>query len=71
MLHLYYFESLLEQHDILYGYKFGLEWWASNLGIIKIIIESALNTRINLMPDNVLRYKGGNIRVMLVDAIVN
>ena len=23
MLHLYYFESLLEQHGICYGYKFG------------------------------------------------
>ena len=32
--------------------KLVLEWWASKLGIIKTIIESALKTMINLMLDN-------------------
>ena len=40
MLHLYYFESPLEQHGIFYGYKIGPRRWASKLGIIKTIIGS-------------------------------
>ena len=53
MLHLYYFESLLEQHGICYGYEFGPRMMSIQDGyIIKTIIESALNTRINLMLDN-------------------
>ena len=52
MLHLYYFESLLEQHGICYGYKIGPNMMGIQVGIIKTIIESALNTRINLMLDN-------------------
>ena len=52
MIHLYYFESLLEQHGICYGYKLVLEWWASKLGIIKTIIGSELDAMINLMLDD-------------------
>ena len=43
-----------------------LEWWASKLGIIKTIIGSELDAMINLMLDYCLRYKGSNVRVMLV-----
>ena len=52
MLHLYYFESLLEQHGICYGYKIGPRMMASKLGIIKTIIESELDAMINLILDN-------------------
>ena len=52
MLHLYYFESLLEQHGIFYGYKIGPNMMGSKLGIIKTIIESALNTMRSLILDN-------------------
>jgi len=52
MLHLYYFESLLEQHGIFYGYKMVLEWGASKLGIIKTIIGSELDSMVNLILDN-------------------
>ena len=51
MLHLYYFESILEQHGIFYGYKLVLEWRTSKLGIIKTIIESELDAMINLILD--------------------
>ena len=37
------------------------------MGIIKTIIEKEFDARINLMLDNVLSYKGSNVRVMLVD----
>ena len=66
MLHLYYFESLLEQHGICYGYKLVLEWWASKLGIIRTIIGSELDAMRSLCLMIVLRYEDGNIRVMLV-----
>ena len=66
MLHLYYFESILEQHGICYGYKVGLKMMSIQVGYNKNFIESALNTMINLMLDNIFRYKGGNVRVMLV-----
>ena len=49
MIHLYYFESLLEHHGICYGYKIGP---ASKLGIIKTIIRSELDAMINLVLDN-------------------
>ena len=52
MLRLYYFDSILEQHGICYGYKLVLEWLASKLGIIKTIIGSELDAMINLMLDN-------------------
>ena len=52
MIHLYYFESLLEQHGICYGYKIGPRMVASKLGIIKTIIRSELDAMINLMLDN-------------------
>ena len=66
MLHLYYFQSLLEQHGICYGYKIGPNMMSIQVGYNKNFIESALNTMINLMLDNIFRYKGGNVRVMLV-----
>ena len=53
MLHLYYFESLLEQHGIFYGYKSGPNMMGIQVGYNKNYhIESALNTMINLMLDN-------------------
>ena len=50
MLHLYYFESLLEQHGICYGYKVGLRMMS--IQVIKTIIEKELDAMINLMLDN-------------------
>ena len=50
VLHLYYFESLLEQHGIFYGYKFGPRMMS--MGIIKTIIEIELDAMINLLLDN-------------------
>ena len=35
MLHLYYFESLLEQHGIFYGYKVGLRMMSIQVGYNK------------------------------------
>ena len=35
MLHLYYFESLLEQHGICYGYKIGPRMVAIQVGYNK------------------------------------
>ena len=52
MLHLYYFESLLEQHRICYGYKIGPRMMGIQVGIIKTIIESELDAMVNLMFDN-------------------
>ena len=52
MIHLYYFEILLEQHGICMVIKLVLESWAAKLGITKTIIESALDAMINLMLDN-------------------
>ena len=52
MLHLYYFESLLEQHGICYGYKIGPRMVGIQVGIIKTIIESELDAMINLILDN-------------------
>ena len=49
MLHLYYFESLLEQHGIFHGYKIGLRMAGI---LIKTMIESALNTMRSLILDN-------------------
>ena len=52
MLHLYYFESLIEQHGICYGYTFGPRMMGIQVGYNKTIIESELDAMINLMLDN-------------------
>ena len=52
MLHLYYFESISEHHGICYGYKIGPRMMSIQVGYKKTIIESALNTMMNLMLDN-------------------
>ena len=52
MLHLYYFESLLEQHGICYDLKVGPRMVGSKLGIIETIIGSELDAMINLILDN-------------------
>ena len=52
MLHLYYFESLLEHNGICYGYKFGPRMMSIQVGYNKSIIESELDAMINLMLDN-------------------
>ena len=69
MLHLYYFESLLEQNSICYGYKIGPNMMGIQVGYnknfhIKCIeyYEKFDSLRI------VLRYKDGDIRDMLVSS---
>ena len=52
MLHLYYFESLLEQHGIGYGYKIGPRMMGIQVGYNKTIIGSELDAMINLILDN-------------------
>ncbi len=52
MLHLYYFDILLEQHGICYGYKIGPRMMGIQVGYNKNIIESALNTMRSLMLDD-------------------
>ena len=52
MLHLYYFESFLEQHGIFYGYEFGPRMMSIQVGYKKTIIESELDAMINLILDN-------------------
>ena len=52
MLHLYYFESLLEQHGICYGYKIGPRMVGIEVGYKKTIIRSELDAMINLILDN-------------------
>ena len=52
MLHLYYFESLTEQHDIFYGYKIGPRMMGIQVGYNKTIIGSELDAMINLILDN-------------------
>ena len=52
MLHLYYFESLLEQHGIFYDHKVGPRMMSNQVGIIKTIIGSELDAMINLILDN-------------------
>ena len=47
MLYLYYFEGLLKQHGIFYGYKIGPRMMGIQVGI-----ESELDAMINLMLDN-------------------
>ena len=52
MLILYYFESLLEQHAIFYGYKIGPRMVGIQVGYTKTIIGSELDAMINLILDN-------------------
>ena len=52
MLHLYYFESLLEQHGICYGYKIGPRMVGIQVGYNKTIIGSELDAMINLILGN-------------------
>ena len=39
MLHLYYFDSLLEQNGIFYGYKFGPRMMGIQVGYARLIIK--------------------------------
>ena len=53
MLHLYYFESLLEQHGICYGYKIGPRMIGIQVGYNKNYHRSELDAMINnLILDN-------------------
>ena len=53
MIHLYYFESLLEQHGICYGYKIGPRMVGIQVGYNKNYhIGSELDAMINLILDN-------------------
>ena len=52
MLHLYYFESILEKHGICFGYKISPNMIGIQGGYNKTIIKSALNTMISLILDD-------------------
>ena len=52
MLHLYYFESLLEHNDICYGYKFGPRMIGIQVGYNKNYHRKELDAMINMMLDN-------------------
>ena len=52
MPHLYYFESLLEQHGICYGYKVGPRMVGIQVGYNKNYHRKGLDAMINLMLDN-------------------
>ena len=52
MLHLYHFESLLEQHGICFLYIVGPRMMSIQVGYNKTIIGSELDTMINLLLDN-------------------
>ena len=52
MLHLYYFETLLEQHGICYGYKVGPRMMSIQVGYNKNYHRKELDAMINLMLDN-------------------
>ena len=52
MLHLYYFESILEQHGICYGYKIGPRMMGIQVGYNKNYHRSELDAMINLMLYN-------------------
>ena len=52
MLHLYLFESLLEQHGIFYGYKVGPRMMSNQVGYNKNYHIKELDAMINLMLDN-------------------
>ena len=52
MLHLYYFEILLEQHGIFYVYKIGPRMMGIQEGYNKHFHISALNTKRSLILDD-------------------
>ena len=52
MLHLYYFESLLEQHGICYGYKIGTRMVGIQVGYNKNYHRKELGAMINLLLDS-------------------
>ena len=52
MLHLYYFESLLELHGIFYGYKVGPRMMSIQVGYNKNYHRKELDAMINLMLDD-------------------
>ena len=52
MLHLYYFESLLEQHGICYGYKIVPTMIGIQDGYNKNFHINALNTKRSLILDD-------------------
>ena len=52
MLHLYYFESLLELHGISYVYNIGPRMMGIQVGYNKIYHRSELDAMINLILDN-------------------
>ena len=52
MLHLYLFESLLEQHGIFYGYKVGPRMMSIQVGYNKNYHRKELDAMINMMLDN-------------------
>ena len=52
MLHLYYFESLLEQHGICYVDKIGPRMIGIQVGYNKNYHRSELDAMINLILDN-------------------
>ena len=52
MLHLYYFESLLEHHGICFGYETSLNMMGIQDGYKKTIIGGELDAMINLILDN-------------------
>ena len=58
MLHLYYFESLLEQHGICYGYKIGPRMMGIQVGYNKNYHRSELDAMINLMLNNCFEILG-------------
>ena len=52
MLHLHYFESLLEQHGIFYDHKVGPRMMSIQVGYNKNYHRSELDAMINLILDN-------------------
>ena len=52
MVHLYYFESLLEQHGICYGYKIGPRMVGIQVGYNKNYHRKELDVMVNLILDN-------------------
>ena len=52
MLHLSYFESLLEQHGICYGCKIGPRMVGIQVGYNKNYHKSEMDAMINLILDN-------------------
>ena len=58
MLHLYYLESLLEQHGICYGYKDGPRMMGIQVGYNKNYHRSELDAMVNLMFDICFEISG-------------